>query len=628
MKNILLLVIKEYGACWLLNRSLYSLKLKSLRLLPFAERFFEHNVAVSRIDIFEIKTDAIKDFLKRLPIEKQKEIISRADNALSGVLFAFSCHNFDYKNPIDWHYSPVTKMSSPKDSKWYKLSDFDPNRGDIKVIWEASRFTHGYCLVRAFLLTGDVKYFEAFAAHVKSWLKDNSYSYGINYKCGQECAIRMINILIVYSAFKEAGMASSELENNVGTIVKDSYKKILSNFFYARRCIKNNHTISEITGQIIGAWCCEDDKKVAEMYALLEETISDQFYADGGYKQFSSNYQRLVLQLMECLFSIAPKTGHYLSKKANEIIKNSAQLLFMMQNEDGYVPNYGSNDGALIFPVASQDYRDYRPVINTVYAVAAGNRLYKAGDYDEELLWFVGKTDFPITAPERKSVSYDMSGYYILRSGESFLVTYLQNYKSRPGHMDQLHMDLWYKGVNIFCDGGTYSYADASGKSLARTASHNVLMINDLDQMDSDGAFLIYNWTKRTKFNMNDKYFSGTLSARNGSYFHKRNIKIEENGYVIFDSVETDIEGEATMLFHSPCNIEVRENRFRVIHNNKYLCDVQVNGDISLCSSHMSSHYYELEEISCVMVKQKITDRKCVFETHINFIDSDKENNG
>ena len=103
MKNILLLVIKEYGACWLLNRSLYSLKLKSLRLLPFAERFFEHNVAVSRIDIFEIKTDAIKDFLKRLPIEKQKEIISRADNALSGVLFAFSCHNFDYKNPIDWH---------------------------------------------------------------------------------------------------------------------------------------------------------------------------------------------------------------------------------------------------------------------------------------------------------------------------------------------------------------------------------------------------------------------------------------------------------------------------------------------------------------------------------------------
>lgn len=628
MKNILLFVIKEYGACWLLNRSLYSLKLKSLRLLPFAERFFEHNAAVSRIDIFEIKTDAIKNFLKKLPIEKQKEIISRADNALSGLLFAFSCHNFDYKNPIDWHYSPVTKMSSPKDSKWYKLPDFDPNRGDIKVIWEASRFTHGYCLVRAFLLTGDVKYFEAFAAHVKSWLKDNSYYYGINYKCGQECAIRMINILIVYSAFKEAGMASSELENNVGTIVKDSYKKILSNFFYARRCIKNNHTISEITGQIIGAWCCEDDKKVAEMYALLEETISDQFYADGGYKQFSSNYQRLVLQLMECLFSIVPKTGRYLSKKANEIIKNSAQLLFMMQNEDGYVPNYGSNDGALIFPVTSQDYRDYRPVLNTVYAATAGSRLYEAGDYDEELLWFVGKTDFPITAPARKSVSYDMSGYYILRSGESFLVTYLQNYKSRPGHMDQLHMDLWYKGVNIFCDGGTYSYADASGKSLARTASHNVLMINDLDQMDSDGAFLIYNWTKRTKFNMNDKYFSGALSARNGSYFHKRDIKIEENGYVVFDSVETDIEGEATLLFHSPCNIEVREGRFRIIHNNKYLCDVQVKGDISLCSSHMSSHYYELEEISCVMVKQKITDRKCIFETHINFIDSDKENNG
>lgn len=627
MKNILLPVVKEYGACWLLSRSLYSLKLKILRLLPFAERFFEHNAAVSRMDIFEIKTDAIKDFLKKLPVEKQKEIIARADNALSGVLFAFSRHDFDYKNPIDWHYSPVTKMSSPKDSKWYKLPDFDPNRGDIKVIWEASRFTHGYCLVRAFLLTGDVKYFEAFASHVKSWLEDNPYSYGINYKCGQECAIRMINILIVYSAFKEAGMASSKLENNVRDIVRDSYKKILSNFFYARRCIKNNHTISEITGQIIGAWCCEDDKKVAEMYALLEEAISDQFYADGGYKQFSSNYQRLVLQLMECLLNIAPKTGRRLSKKANEIIKNSAQLLFMMQNEDGYVPNYGSNDGALIFPVTSQDYRDYRPVLNTVSAAAAGSRLYAAGDYDEELLWFIGKAGFPIAAPERKSISYDASGYYILRSGESFLVTYLQNYKSRPGHMDQLHLDLWYKGVNIFCDGGTYSYADASGKSLARTASHNVLMVNDLDQMDSDGTFLIYNWTKRTKSFMDGTYFSGTLSAGNGGYIHKREIKTEENGYTIFDSVETDIEGEATLFFHSPCDISVREGGFRLMRDKKHLCDVRVNGDLSLCSSYMSSHYYELEKISCVTAKQKITDKKCVFETHIDFIEDCKEKN-
>ena len=193
--------------------------------------------------------------------------------------------------------------------------------------------------------------------------------------------------------------------------------------------------------------------------------------------------------------------------------------------------------------------------------------------------------------------------------------------------MDQLHLDLWYKGVNIFCDGGTYSYADASGKSLARTASHNVLMVNDLDQMDSDGTFLIYNWTKRTKSFMDGTYFSGTLSAGNGGYIHKREIKTEENGYTIFDSVETDIEGEATLFFHSPCDISVREGGFRLMRDKKHLCDVRVNGDLSLCSSYMSSHYYELEKISCVTAKQKITDKKCVFETHIDFIEDCKEKN-
>ena len=87
----------------------------------------------------------------------------------------------------------------------------------------------------------------------------------------------MINALITYSVFKTCGFTSKKDEDNLYKLVEGSYKKVLSNFFYAHKCIKNNHTLSEITGLIIGAWCCADNKNLERAYKLLNEEIEKQF---------------------------------------------------------------------------------------------------------------------------------------------------------------------------------------------------------------------------------------------------------------------------------------------------------------------------------------------------------------
>ncbi len=46
-------------------------------------------------------------------------------------------------------------------------------------------------------------------------------------------------------------------------------------------------------------------------------------------------------------------------------------------------------------------------------------------------------------------------------------MTVLQNFKTRPAQMDQLHVDLWHKGINVLCDSGTYSYATEIGNKMA-----------------------------------------------------------------------------------------------------------------------------------------------------------------
>jgi hypothetical protein len=471
MMKILRSLLTEYGLGWLINRGVYSAKLKIMTKIPATERMFEHKVNIKRIDLFDFNLEALSDFISNLDNRSVRELISVADKAMNGIITGFSSIELDYGNPINWHINPLTGFENSRTLKWYKIPDFDKKVGDIKVIWEASRLTHFLFFARAYLITGNRKYYIAFSEQLEDWLTNNPYSYGSNYKCGQEATLRMTNILIAYSVFNGYGLTTEKDKKHIFGIVEGSYKKVLSNFFYAHKCIKNNHTFTEILGLIIGAWCSEDSEQLNEAYQLMDKEIIRQFLPDGGFTQYSFNYHRFTLQILECLYKVSEKTGIYITE--TERIRNSVLMLYQVQAESGDVPNYGSNDGALIFPLSTCKYRDFRPVLNTMYALIEGKRLYNYGAYDEELLWFGKSIELPLDYVNKKAGAYNDSGLYILRHKDGFLMTCLQNYKSRPAHMDQLHLDVWHKGINIFCDNGTYSYASELGIELSSTIGHN-----------------------------------------------------------------------------------------------------------------------------------------------------------
>lgn len=606
-------LLSEYGLGWTVNRALYSAKLKMMTALPITEKLFEKKVNVKRIDMFSINAQVIKDFLGNLTQEKKEEIVKVADKAIDGIITGFSSVELDYGSPINWHYSPLTKAECSKDIKWYCIPDFDDVRGDIKVVWEASRLTHFFYFARAYLITGDKKYYKAFSEQIDHWLKNNPYPYGANFKCGQECTLRMINVLLVYAIFKESGLITIEDEKNITKFVDVNYKKVLSNFFYAHKCIKNNHTFSEICGLIIGAWCCDDEEGVKKAYELLDEEIRNQFLPDGGFTQYSFNYHRFTLQIIECVYKISEKTQLYITEK--ERIKNSILLLYQVQDNNGDVPNYGSNDGALIFPVTSCSYRDFRPVLNTMYALIEGKRLYESDDYDEELLWFGSKIELPRESIKRKTSIFGDSGFYTLRHDNGFLMTCLQNFKSRPAHMDQLHLDLWHKGKNVFCDSGTYSYASNLGKVLTSTVGHNTVKVSGVEQMNKKGAFLVTDWTKREDVSFGNASFSGTMVSKNG-YKHSRSIKKSELGYSIID----DVFGEGDycdFYFHTPCEVKKTKTGFELYDEGQLLCNIETDGVIELKKAYRSLYYLKKDEINCISVREPMIDKKCSMKFNI-----------
>lgn len=610
-KEVLRYILSEYGLSWASYRFLYAAKLRAISKAPALEKLFEKKVNISRLDIFSLDVDAIKQFLRTLSNEKQDIIIRDADNAIAGKLIGFSSTLLDYGNPINWHLQPLTQKETDKKLKWYHIPDFDTERGDIKVIWEASRFTHFYLFARAYLLTGDVKYYKSFSAQLQSWLDNNEYSYGANFKCGQECSLRMVNTLMTYAVFKARNLITNCDETNVKELVKRCYKKVHSNFYYAKH-MRNNHTFSEICGLIVGAWCSGDDRALRKGYRLLEKEIKKQFYPDGGYIQYSFNYQRFSLQIVECILKIEEKTKIGISKEAIKRIKNSVLQLYQMQDDISQdVPNYGSNDGALIFPVTASDYRNFSPVINTLYFLLTGKRLYRSGEHDEEILWFGNKkVKGSIEKIEKISTEYTASGFYTLRHENGFLMVFCHTFDFRPAHMDGMHIDLWHKGRNIFCDCGTYSYASGLGRELAQTAAHNTVKLKGVEQMESYSNFLIYKWANARNVKHTKNSFSGTMISKNG-YEHTRQIVNTECGYEILDEVLGDRE-YCEFYFHTPYEVKVAENGFEVWESGEMVCAAVVEtGDIETRKFYRSLYYLKKEEINCVVVRCGMKNKKC-----------------
>jgi asparagine synthase (glutamine-hydrolysing) len=92
----------------------------------------------------------------------------------------------------------------------------------------------------------------------------------------------------------------------------------------------------------------------------------------------------------------------------------------------------------------------------------------------------------------------ETGGYYMLRPdmGSGFAFVRCAQYRHRPGQADMLHVDLWWRGLNIAQDPGTYSYNAPNpwNNVLIGTAFHNTVMVDGQDQMDQVGKFMWLPW--------------------------------------------------------------------------------------------------------------------------------------
>ncbi len=410
-------------------------------------------------------------------------------------------------NPPDWHANILTGARVPNPgAPWQKIATFSEQIGDIKTVWEASRFDWVIAFAQA-SMCGD----DAAAAKLNNWLTNwaaqNPAYYGPNWVCGQEASLRVAHLALAAVILGQVFEPSPPLM----ALLLNHLRRIKPTIAYARGQ-NNNHATSEAMALFVGGLWLEKCGQTAAVRAeatafhvagrkLMEERVRKLIFGDGGFAQYSIVYHRLMLDslsITEYWRSIlnAERFSETFYEKA---LAATDWLAHFTDPKTGDAPNLGSNDGAWLLPIGSGGFRDFRP------SCALASTLFSDCCYfpdctaaTELLAWFgLQQKNAVSSSTEFSAKVFADSGIVILKNGKTRAFIRLPGYAFRPVQADALHVDIWHDGQCLLQDAGTYSYAANDWQYYPSTAAHNGIEFDERDQMPRLGRFLYGEWLKR-----------------------------------------------------------------------------------------------------------------------------------
>ncbi|WP_144775926.1 heparinase II/III family protein [Marinobacter maritimus] len=405
----------------------------------------------------------------------------------------------------DWNKSVLTGKCFPDCQKpWYAIRDFTNDVGDIKGIWELSRFDW----VLGFAREGQAGHTEALEklqSWLESWVQENPPYYGPNWKCGQEASIRVMHLAMAAIVLGQVYRPEKALLE----LVEIHLKRIAPTIQYAI-AQDNNHGTSEAAALFIGgSWLASHGISQGRGWELkgrkwLENRASRLIERDGSFSQYSVNYHRVMLDTFSMVevwrktLQLPEFSRHWYTKA-----KAATEWLMALLQPGGDVPNLGANDGARLLPLAAVDYRDFRPSAQLANVLFCGQRaVSEPGEWDVPLRLLLG-VDLPEPVAEIPgSVQFDDGGYAIMRKNHCFALFRYPRFRFRPGQADALHLDVWLGSRNILRDGGSYSYntEEPLQSYFPGVESHNTIQFDGRDQMPRLSRFLFGEWLKTSRF--------------------------------------------------------------------------------------------------------------------------------
>jgi hypothetical protein len=371
--------------------------------------------------------------------------------------------------------------------------------------------------------------------------------------CGQEAAFRLMAVTFAVQAFRDHPASTDERLTLAARLADATGRRIAFHLDYALSQ-KNNHGIAEAVGlQTIGTfWSILGGSAhwYQEGRAALVAQCAELIAPDGGFSQHSTNYHRLLLQLLTWSELVERTVRDTLPESVREQAVAATDFLAKLMESDGTVPRYGADDGANLFPFGG-GFEDFRPAVGAALVLFKGERL-PAGPWDETALLLLGPLAASAESVPHAAVECRDSGVYTFRHGRGTLFFRAPSaFRTRPSQADQLHVSLRWDGEWLAEDPGTYSYNAPGGwGGFAGSRFHNVVTVGDFDVMRRAGRFLWLPWVGCEVRN----YFKSMQASHLGfpGFKSQRRVIKVANGFVVIDRMTGLVkqEGTCTLRWH------------------------------------------------------------------------------
>lgn len=493
---------------------------------------------VQKISASFLQGPYFTDNVKLTPVNAE----ARSEWQTERLLFGWKLLTVDGQSP-DFLANPLTGNRRPADQPWWEIPDFSPEIGDIKLIWDQSRFAWALAFAQR-ARNGDDAALEQLNQWIEKWCLQNPPYLGVNWKCGQETSLRIMHLAIAAIILKQEKHPEPALQS----FITAHLRRIGPTIGYAL-AQDNNHGIAESAGLFVGgSWLFAAGDRSGEDAMmrgreLLENRVLRLINEQGGFSMYSLNYHRVLVDILSMCeiwrrhLNLPSFTTEFVEKSR----KASEWLRHMIDDASGDGPNIGANDGSLLFPLTNTPFRDYRISVQLGYALFADKRVYReSGPWDDVLLWL----DLPRPTVLSSAVSRfidEKAGFVMLQSGSAKAALRLPAFQFRPSQADALHVDFWLNGENLLRDGGSYSYyaGDEWSVYFGGTESHNTIAFDGRDQMRRIGRFLFGDWLQARQppssllASGEDAFSAGYEDAQGARHYrhiclHKTKLRIDD----------------------------------------------------------------------------------------------------
>lgn len=561
-------------------------------LLRARKKVREKSDALRKRDWASIRLSANDEFpavpaREDIPEDVASALRGDVEEILAGRWRAFGKIEIQVDDPPIWHRDYLAGVDLPNSKNAFKLNHRSlPDGADVKLIWELSRWQQLTRLAMAGYFLDDEKAARKCILWLEDWVKHNPPYKGWNWTSALESGFRLIQFVWIDALLSEAAEKwafDAELETL-------RYEILPPHAFFTWRhrsfgSSANNHLLGEVAGLIaavvrwpnLAIWCTSLD----ELQGFWETEVLKQFAPDGGNREQALNYHLFSFEFCVIAWTAILAKGTVTTAKIEERLEKAAMFLASVARYEDEWP-YGDSDDATVLPFwldATRAAWEWREWLRDTGRSAALS-CWWAGLRRGQIAPRVETLEISSEGPQQRVddwCHYTNSGIAIRKVDDWFARLDLSplgyGKTAAHGHLDALHLSLWWRGRAVLIDPGTGAYYGNLEQRdwFASRAAHNGPCLTGADHPSRQGTFLwssehsVPAWRQPDSESLQTEWFVPT-----GAIHRRVDLLREQKGWrVVDDFLPNDrrAEGEFTVRWQFPPGAVVQrieDRRFRV----------------------------------------------------------------